>query len=68
MLDLKHLNLQFVTDEEGKKKAVILPMDEFIELLEDLEDMALVAERRDEPTISFEDVMSELKRDGFLQD
>lgn len=68
MFDIKHLNLQFITDEEGEKKAVILPIDEFIELLEDLEDIALVAERRDEPTVSFEQVIAELKRDGLLPD
>jgi len=35
--------------------------------LEDLEDFAVLAERRDEPTISHEEVMEKLKRDGFLQ-
>ena len=68
MLDLGHLNLQFITDDEGEKKAVILPLEEFIELLEDLEDIALVAERRDEPTVPFSEVIAELKGDGLLSD
>ena len=68
MLDLKNLNLEFVIDEGGKKKAVILPMETFIELLEDLEDLAMVAERRDEPTVPFDQVIDGLKRDGLLPD
>jgi hypothetical protein len=48
---LEHLDVQYVTDEAGKKRAVILPIEQFYELIEDLEDLALVAERRDEPTI-----------------
>lgn len=66
MLDIGHLNLQYITDDEGEKKAVILPIEDFLELLEDLEDIALVAERRDEPTESFDKVIAELKDDGFL--
>jgi hypothetical protein len=37
-------------------------------LLEDLEDMIIVVERRHEPTISHEELKAELKRDGLLPD
>jgi len=67
-MDINRLTLQFITDEKGKKKAVILQFEEFLELLEDYEDIAQLAERRDERTIPFEQVLIELKRDGFLQD
>ncbi len=67
-MDINRLTLQFITDEKGKKKAVILQFEEFLELLEDYEDIAQLAERRDERTIPFEQVLAELKRDGFLQD
>lgn len=36
------------------------------ELLEDLADLATIAERREDKTISNEEVLAELKRDGFL--
>ena len=58
------LNVQYVTDPSGEKTAVILPLGEFEELMEDLEDLAALAERRDEPTTSHEDFLAELKRDG----
>ncbi len=66
-MEIRDLQAQYVTDENGKKTAVILPIEEFEELLEDLEDLAVLAERRDEPAISHAEVMERLKRDGFLQ-
>jgi PHD/YefM family antitoxin component YafN of YafNO toxin-antitoxin module len=66
MLDLKQLNPQYVTDESGKRTAVILSISEFEELLEDIEDLAVVAERRKEPTVSHEELVAELKRDGLI--
>lgn len=41
---------QFIVNEEGEKTAVILSIEEYEELLEDIEDLAIIAERRDEPT------------------
>jgi hypothetical protein len=66
MLDPKQLGVQYITNQAGEKTAVILSLDEFQELLEDIEDLAAVAERRDEPTISHEEFVAELKRDGLI--
>ena len=44
----------------------MLPISDYEKLLEDLDDLAVVAERRDEPTIPHEQFVSELKRDGLL--
>ena len=66
MLDLKQLSIQYITNEAGEKSAVILSLEEFQELIEDIEDLAAIAERRDEPTISHEDLVAELKRDGLV--
>jgi len=66
MLDLDQLKLQYITDPTGEKTAVILPILEFQELLEDIEDLAMVAERREEPRISHDELLAELKRDGLL--
>ncbi|MFQ5434624.1 MAG: hypothetical protein ACE5FD_07090, partial [Anaerolineae bacterium] len=68
MLSLKELNVQYVTDDTGAKNAVIISYEAFQELLEDLEDLSAAAERRDEPTISHEALLTELKRDGLLPD
>jgi hypothetical protein len=66
MLNLEQFKLQFITNESGEKTAVILPIDEFQELLDDIEDLAIVAERRDDPTISHQELHTELKKDGLI--
>jgi PHD/YefM family antitoxin component YafN of YafNO toxin-antitoxin module len=47
---------QYVVDENGNKVAVILPLTEYQHLKDDLHDLALVAERRDEGTISLDEL------------
>ena len=66
MLDLNQLKLQYITNKAGEKTAVIVPLEEFQELLEDIEDLAAVAERREEPTISHDELVAELRRNGLL--
>lgn len=66
MIELRDLQAKYITDENGEKTAVVLPIEEFENLLEDLNDLAVLAERREEATISFDEVMERLKRDGFL--
>ncbi|MCX7094194.1 MAG: hypothetical protein NTY50_12190 [Methylobacter sp.] len=51
---------QYITDANGQKLSVILPMADYLELLEDLEDLATIAERKDEGSIQLEDVLKEL--------
>jgi hypothetical protein len=65
---IRDLQAQYITDDKGKKTAVILPIEEFEELLEDIEDLAVLLERRDEPTIPFDEVVAKLKQDGLLPD
>ncbi len=67
MLDIRKLEINYVTNDAGDKTAVIMPIKDFNELLEDIEDLAAVAERRDEPTISHQQLLAELERDGLLQ-
>ena len=66
MLDIKQLEVQYVTNQTGEKTGVIMPIAEFEELMEDIEDLAAVAERREEPTVSHEELLDELKRDGLI--
>jgi PHD/YefM family antitoxin component YafN of YafNO toxin-antitoxin module len=66
MIEINNLKAQYVTDENGNKTAVVLPIEEFQELMEDLEDLAILAERRDESTIPFDEVIARLKKNGLL--
>ena len=54
---------QYVVDSKGKKKSVILPLKRYQQLMEDLHDLAVVAERRDEEPISLEEMKRRLKED-----
>ena len=58
--------LQYITDDRGERTAVVLPISDYEKLLEDLDDLAVVAERRDEPVIPHDQFIADLKRDGAL--
>ena len=57
---------QFVVDRKGKRKGVILPMAEYERLLEDLHDLAVVAERRKEKSIRMEELKNRLLQNERL--
>lgn len=57
---------QYVVDAKGKKTGVILSLRRYQQLMEDLHDLAVVAERRDEEPISLEEMKQRLQKDGLL--
>jgi hypothetical protein len=52
--------VKYITDDQGERTAVVLPISDCEKLLEDLKDLAVVAERRGEPTVPHEQFVSEL--------
>ena len=66
MAQLRELSVQYIVDANGDKSAVVLPIDQYYQLLEDLDDLAVLAERRDEPTQTHEELLAELKQRGLL--
>ncbi|MDQ2921256.1 MAG: hypothetical protein M3R52_06570 [Acidobacteriota bacterium] len=59
-------NVQYVTDANGERTAVILPLDEYEELLEDLHVTRIAEETKNEPRIPWEEVKAELVSEGKL--
>ena len=59
---------QFVVDARGKKTGVILSLKQYEKLMEDLHDLAVVAERRTEKTVSLEDMKRRLKKKFMAED
>src|SRR5258708_33757676 len=53
--------------KNGKATAVILPLEQYTELLEDLQDLAVIARRKNEPTIPLAEVKARLRRNGALR-
>ena len=54
------LHPQYVTDENGNRVSVLLPLREYETLLEDIEDLQDALKARDEPSISWDTVKAEL--------
>ena len=61
-----NISPRYVTNEAGDRTEVILPLASYEELMEDLSDLASIADRRNEPAISHSDFIEELKKDGIL--
>lgn len=57
---------QYVVDSKGRKTGVLLSLKQYERLLEDLHDLAMVAERRDEEPISLDELKKRLKKDGLI--
>ena len=52
--------------KNGKLTAIILPLEEYEELMEDLHDLAIIARRKDEPLIPLDEVKQRLKKHAAL--
>jgi hypothetical protein len=51
--------IQYIVDDQGKKKSVILDLEKWGEYWEDFYDILVSESRRDEPTISWEKLKKE---------
>ena len=60
--------IQFLTDTDGRKVAVLLDLEEWGELWEDIYDNMLADERAGEPSMSLEEFEAELRADGLLNE
>jgi len=57
---------QFIVNAKGKKTGVLLSLKQYQRLMEDLHDLAIVAERRKEKPIAFEELKRQLRENGLL--
>ncbi|MDQ1706821.1 MAG: hypothetical protein QOJ88_32 [Pyrinomonadaceae bacterium] len=59
-------NVQYVTDAKGERTAVILPLEEYEELLEDLHVRVAAYETKDETVRPLADIVSEMRNAGEI--
>ena len=59
-------DVQYITDKKGRKRSVILDIDHYERILEDLSDLAVAAERSNEESIPMEVFLADLKQDGII--
>ncbi len=62
------MKVEFVVDEKGRRKSVMMSYRAYLELMEDIADLRTIAERRDEPAEDFDAVLDELRKSGRLPD
>jgi len=55
--------IQFVIDDSGKKKAVLIDLEEWGELWEDFYDLLVTESRKREKTIPWEDIKAEMDQE-----
>ena len=53
-------NIRFLLNAKGKKTDVIIPIKQYMEIMEDLDDVKTVKKRRNEKTISLNEVKRKL--------
>jgi len=58
--------VQFLVDDKGRRKSVLMSYGAYLELLEDLSDLQCVSERSGEEPMQFDEVVAELKDEGRL--
>ena len=63
---MKAASEQYVVDTKGKKISIILSFKRYQQLMEDLHDLAVVAERRGEETISPQEMKRRIEKNGIL--
>jgi len=59
--------IQYVTDESGKRVAVLIDLQEWGELWEDFYDGLIAEQRKNEPTISWEEVKRQMDEQNGVQ-
>ncbi len=57
---------QFIVNAKGKRTGVVLSLSQYQKLIEDLHDLAVVAERRDEKPVTINELKRRLKKDGLV--
>ncbi|KAF1077206.1 type II toxin-antitoxin system Phd/YefM family antitoxin [Methanogenium sp. MK-MG] len=53
---------QYIVDENGNKISVILPFSEYQQMQEGLHDLTIIAERKNEGTLSIAEMRKKLRR------
>jgi len=66
MEDKRSHKVQYVVTDAGERVSVVMPVEEYDELMEDLADLAAIAERRNEGSTDHAAVIARLKADGLL--
>ncbi|MBE2188506.1 MAG: hypothetical protein KGZ71_07980 [Desulfobulbaceae bacterium] len=57
------LEVKYITNDKGERTDVVMPLSDYIEILEEIEDLRVIAERSGEELFTHSDVEKLLKSD-----
>lgn len=46
MIDMSNLHLQYIANQQGEQTDVVLPVNDYLKLKEDMDDLIVVASRK----------------------
>ena len=55
---------EYIVDKKGHKKGVLLSIDQYEQLMEDLHDLAVIADRKSEKAVPFGSAAKRLRKNG----
>ncbi len=58
--------IQFVVDDKGEKKAVLIDLSEWGEIWEDIYDALVSLSRKNESTVSWKELKAEMESDRIV--
>lgn len=62
------LREKFIVDKSGDKTDVVIPYRDYTHLMEDLHDLTMIAERKNEKSISHDKFKKKMQANGLLSD
>ncbi len=51
--------MQYIIDDKGNKTAAVIPITQYLSLLEDFDDLRVALARKNEETVSFDEIKEE---------
>lgn len=58
--------IDYIIDENGNKKAMIIPVADYEEIMEDIEDIVIAYQRKEEKKKSFKEIKENLNKKGLV--
>lgn len=63
---MQAVKTSYISDADGNKTAVILSVNEYQRIMDDLHDLAVIAERKEEYPVSMEEIKARLRDNHSL--
>lgn len=60
------IEIKYLVDKKGNKTDVVLTLEEYEELIEDIHDLSVALERQNDKRITLRELEDRLKEDGLL--